>query len=100
MANTSGWPGCLDEHTPRLTRVDLAVIAGQHAVCQLGDLADDLDACRSRPHHDKRETRVAFRRVGCQLRHFERTQYVIPEVPGILQRLHSGREFLPLVVPE
>ncbi len=84
----------------RLTRIDLAVIAGQDAMCQLGDLADDLDACRARPHHDKREISFAFRRVGCQLCHFERTQYVIPEVPSILQRLHSGREFRPLVVPE
>jgi len=25
---------------------------------------------------------------------------VIPELPSILQRLHSGREFRPIVVPE
>ena len=90
----------LDEHDPRLTRVDPTVIAGQHAMCQLGDLADDLDACRAGPHHDEGEIGFAFRRVGCQLRHFERTQDVIPQVPSILQRLHSGRELRPLVVPE
>jgi hypothetical protein len=59
-----------------------------------------LDASRSGPHHDKRKTSFAFRPVSCQLCHFERTQYVIPEVPSILQRLHSGREFRPIVVPE
>jgi hypothetical protein len=76
------------------------VIGGQDAMCQLGYLADDLDACRAGPHDNKGKIRFAFRRIGCQLCHFEGTQYVVPQVPSILQRLHAGREFLPLVVPE
>ena len=39
----------LDEHDSCLTRVDLTVVAGQDAMRELGNLADDLDAGRARP---------------------------------------------------
>ncbi len=67
---------------------------------ELGDLADDLDAGRPGTDHDERQIGLALALVGCHIRHFERTQNVIPQVASVLQRLHSRRELRPLVVPE
>ncbi len=67
---------------------------------ELGDLADDLDAGRPGADDDEGQIGFALALVGCHVRHFERTQNVIPQVASVLQRLHSGRELRPLVVPE
>ena len=64
----------LDEHDSCLSGVDPAVIAGQHAMCELGNLADDFDTGRARTHHDEGEIGFALAFVGCHIRHFERTQ--------------------------
>jgi hypothetical protein len=57
-----------DEDDPGLAGVDRAIVVRQDTVRQLGDLADDFDAGRSRTDHDKGEILRALSGIRCQFR--------------------------------
>jgi len=64
------------------------------------DLPGELDAGRPRSHQGEGEPASAFGRVVGRLGHLERAEYPPPDLPGVLDGFHPGREGSVLVMPE
>src|SRR5262249_31727138 len=83
-----------------LFRIDVAEIASQHEVRQLGDRAGEFDAGRPSSDHHKSHQRAAALRIGLFLRILESQQHAAADFDRVVQVFQSGREPLPLVVAE
>ena len=93
-------PGPLQQDDPRVGGVHRPVVPWQHGVGELGNLADELDTGGPGPDHDEGEPVGPFLRVGGDLGHLELGEDAVAQVPGVLDRLHTGGELGEVVVAE
>jgi hypothetical protein len=81
-------------------RVDVAKVAGQCRVRQLGERAGHLDAGRSGADQDKGQEALAY----CPVRHglglFKGEQYAAADQGRIVNRFEAGRQCRPVIVAE
>ena len=96
----SGALAAVEQQDPGVVGLDMPVLAAQRLGGDLPDLPGQLDAGGSRSHQGEGEPARAFRRVVGGLGHLERAEYPPPDLPGVLDGLHPGREGGVLVVPE
>ena len=91
---------CLDQHDARLARIDMAEVARQRVLCEIGDGAGEFDAGRAGADDDEGEQRRAPLRIGLALGALEGDEDAPPQRRGVFQRLQPRRERLPFVMAE
>ena len=92
--------GALEQNHPAFVGLDGAKRAGQRAIGELGDLACQLDAGRSRADHDEGQPALALSVIGGDLRGLERPEYPAAKFQRVVDGLHAGGEGRELVVAE
>ncbi len=80
--------------------IEVPEVPGERLTGDLGQRAGHLDACRAAANHDECQQRLAANRVGLALGVLERQQHATADVERVLDRLESGRDRAPLVMPE
>jgi len=90
----------LDEHDARCGRVDMAKVAGERRLCQLGKCAGQLDPGWSATDDHESEEAAPFGFVFAVLGPFKRDQDATPHRRRVLDALQSGGRRGPFIVPE
>ena len=92
-------PG-LDQQDMRGVWVDVAEVAGQGGVGELGECSGHLDAGRPGADQDKGQQPPAYRRVGTRFRLFEGEQQAAADQRRVVDRFEARRQPRPVVMAE
>ena len=90
----------VEQDDPAVAGRDGPECPGQGALGQLDDLAGQLDTGGSGPDHDEREAALPLGRVGGDLGGLKRAEDATPQLEGVVDALHAGREGGVVVVAE
>ena len=90
----------VQQHDPRLTRVDRPEVPLEGAVRELGDLTGHLDARGPGTDDDEGEIAVALGRGSGELGPLEGTEDAATQFEGVIDALHAGGVLSELVVAE
>ena len=96
----SGALAAVEQQHPGVLRLDVPVLAAQRLGGDLADLPGQFHAGRPGADQGEGEPAGPFGRVAGGLGHLERAEYPPPDLQGVLDGLHPGRDRGVLVVPE
>jgi len=92
--------GGVEQDDAHLRWVEHAEVALERPARELGDLAGDLDAGRSRPDHRDRQPRIARAFRSLQLGQLERAEDPPAQLERVVDRLHPRSVQAEFIVPE
>lgn len=82
--------GALEQEDPGGRRVDVAIVARQDHVGELGDLAGQLHAGRAGTDDGERQPALLLGRIGLEFRHLIFREDAVTQIARIFDRLHAG----------
>ena len=90
----------VEQHDPRLGRIDAPEVAAQRMARQLRELPRELDAGRPCTDDDERQEAAPGNGVGLAFGHLERAQDPPTQLERVVDRLHPRRVVRELRMPE
>ena len=81
----------VEQHDPRLGRIDTPEVAAKRMARQLHELPRELDARRACADDDERQESAPCNRVGLAFGHFESAQDSSAQLECVIDGLHAGR---------
>ena len=90
----------VEQHDPRLGRIDAPEVAAQRMARQLRELPRELDARRPCTDDDERQEAAPGNGVGLAFGHLERAQDPPAQLERVIDRLHPRRIVRELRMPE